>query len=138
MLTVIDPAAATLWRSVATIVTDRGVEERRPQTHVEWARVRRAAFRLVESARLLLESDEDVAREDPEGWRRLVTDFSRVSITMLEAVERRDVERLFDAGGPLDLTCASCHRRYWDREDEALRRIPSMQRDTAPKAMPVR
>ena len=138
MLSVIDPAADTLWNSVATIATDRGVEERQPRAQEEWDSVRSAAIRLVESSHLLLMSDEDVAREDPEAWNRLVGDFSRVSVTMLDAIDRRDVDRLFDEGGPLDLTCAGCHREYWDSEDDAQRRIPSMQRDAAAGAPPAR
>ena len=138
MVSVIDPAADTLWKSVATIVTDRGAEERQPRSQEDWDSVRSAAVRLVESSHLLLMSDEDVAREDPEAWNRLVADFSRVSVTMLDAIERRDVDRLFDEGGPLDLTCAGCHRRYWDSEDDAQRRIPSMQRDEEAAAPPPR
>ena len=89
MVAVIDPAADAVWSSVGTIVTAQGVEERRPRTREEWARLRNAAAHLVESADLLLKSDEAVAREDASAWNRLVADFSRVSFTMLEAVERR-------------------------------------------------
>ena len=140
MVSVIDPAADTLWTAVATVVTEDGIDERQPRSTEEWDRVRGAAARLVESAHVLSMTTEDVAREDPAAWSRLVADFSRVSTTMLEAVDRRDVGRLFDEGGPLDLTCAACHRRYWDSQDDAQRRIPSMQREveTDPGAGPTR
>ena len=50
--------------------------------------------------------------EDPQTWNRMVTDLYRVSTSMLEAVEDRDADRLFDEGGPLDVTCERCHQRY--------------------------
>ena len=135
MLSVIDPAADNVWEAVATIVTHDGIEERRPRTDEEWEALRHEAVRLVESTNLLLMRDREVARpgfrsenpgielepeqiqalidEDPQTWNRMVTDLYRVSTSMLEAVEDRDADRLFDEGGPLDVTCERCHQRYW-------------------------
>ena len=135
MLSVIDPAADNIWEAVATIVTHDGIEERRPNTDEEWEALRHEAVRLVESTNLLLMHDREVARpgfrsenpgielepdqiqalidEDPQTWDWLVTDLYRVSTSMLEAVEDRDADRLFDEGGPLDVTCERCHQRYW-------------------------
>ena len=145
MLSVVDPAADAIWESVATIVTHDGIEERRPATDQEWEALRHEAVRLVESSNLLLMRDRAVARagfrsenpgielepeqiqalidEDPETWDRLVADFYGVSASMLDAVEQRDADRLFDEGGPLDVTCERCHQRYWYPGDDALQRI---------------
>ncbi len=150
MQSVVDPAAGALWAAVATIATPDGVKEIRPRSDQEWDTLRHQAVRLVESSRLLGATVGTDARSafwsdylgielersdlpplhdnDPERWTGLVTDFSRVAATMLDAIERRDADRLFNEGGPLDLTCARCHRTYWD-SDEAPRRIPSMRRD---------
>lgn len=150
MLSVVDPAADAIWESVATIVTHDGVEERRPETDEDWEALRHEAVRLVESSNLLLMHDRAMARpgfrsenpgielepeeiqalvdEDPEGWDRLVADFYRVAASMLDAVERRDADRLFDEGGPLDVTCERCHQRYWYPGDLALQRIAGVAR----------
>jgi len=135
MLSVVDPAADAIWESVATIVTHEGTEERRPRTDEDWETLRHEAVRLVEASNLMLMEGRDVARrgfrsehpgielepeevqelieEDFETWTRLVNDYHRVAVTMFDAVTNRDADRLFDEGGPLDVTCERCHQRYW-------------------------
>jgi hypothetical protein len=135
MLSIVDPAADTIWESVATIVTFGNIEERRPSTDEEWEALRHHAVRLVEATNLLLMPGRDVARpgfrsenpgielepaevqalidEDLAMWNRLLGDYYQVAATMLSAIEDRDADRLFDAGGPLDVTCERCHQRYW-------------------------
>src|SRR5262245_17105453 len=49
MDSVVDPSADYLWDSVATIVTRKGTEERRPRTDMEWKEVRRRAIALIEA-----------------------------------------------------------------------------------------
>ena len=135
MLSVVDPAADAIWEAVATIVTHEGTEERRPSTDEEWEALRHEAVRLVESTNLLLMRDREIARpgfrsenpgielepdeiqalidEDPDTWDELIADLYQVSASMLEAIENKDADRLFDEGGPLDVTCERCHQRYW-------------------------
>lgn len=135
MLSIVDPAADTIWESVATIVTFGNIEERRPSTDAEWEALQHEAVRLVEATNLLLMPGRDVARpgfssenpgielepeevqalidEDLATWHRLLGDYYQVAATMLSAIEDRDADRLFDAGGPLDVTCERCHQRYW-------------------------
>ena len=135
MLSVVDPAADTIWESVATIVTHGNIEERRPSTDEEWEALRHEAVRLVEATNLLLMPGRDVARpgfrsenpgielepeevqalidEDLATWYQLLGDYYGVASSMLNAIEARDADRLFDEGGPLDVTCERCHQRYW-------------------------
>jgi len=135
MLSIVDPAADTIWESVATIVTFGNIEERRPSTDEEWEALQHEAVRLVEATNLLLMPGRNVARpgfrsenpgielepeevqalidEDLATWNRLLGDYYQVAATMLSAIEDRDADRLFDAGGPLDVTCERCHQRYW-------------------------
>src|SRR6476619_932513 len=54
MDSMVDPSADILWESVATIVSAKGTEERRPKTDEDWANVRRAAIRLIEGPNLLV------------------------------------------------------------------------------------
>ena len=145
MLSIVDPAADTIWESVATIVTHDGIEERRPSSDEDWEALRMEAVRLVEATNLLLIPGRDVARpgfhsenpgielepeevqelidQDPKAWRRLVGDLFQASSTILSAVEDRDADRLFDEGGPLDVTCERCHQTYWYPGDTALQQI---------------
>ena len=149
MLSVVDPAADAIWESVATIVTPGHVEERRPSTDEEWDALRHEAVRLVEATNLILVPGRDVARpgfrsenpgielepaevqalidDDPATWNQLVDDYYRVAMTMLSAIEERDADRLFDEGGPLDVTCERCHQRYWYPGDTALQRIAAAE-----------
>ena len=143
MLSIVDPSADAIWESVATIITHEGVEERRPRTDEEWERLRHEAVRLMEASNLLLIENRDVAvqgfrsenpgielqpediqvliTEDRTSWDRLVRDFYDVSLTMLNAVDAKDADMLFDYGGPLDRTCEGCHQRYWYPDDAGAR-----------------
>ena len=135
MLSIVDPAADTIWESVATIVTFGNIEERRPSTEEEWQALHREGVRLVEATNLLLMPGRDVAHpgfqsenpgielepnevqalieEDRATWNRLLGNYYQASLTMLRAIEARDADRLFDEGGPLDVTCEQCHQQYW-------------------------
>src|SRR5512147_2934186 len=62
MDSMVDPSADYLWESVATIVTKKGVEERRPRTPEDWKQVRRRAVALVEATNLLIMDGRLVAR----------------------------------------------------------------------------
>ena len=62
MDSVVDPSADYLWESVATIVTKKGTEERRPRTDMEWQEVRRRAIALIEATNLLIMDGRQVAK----------------------------------------------------------------------------
>ena len=135
MLSVIDPSADAIWESVATIITYEGTEERRPRTDEDWVPLRHDAVRLVEATNLLLMADREVARsgfqsenpgielepseiralidEDWDTWERMVRDLYDAGMIMLEAVDAKDADMLFDNGGPLDQACEACHQHYW-------------------------
>ena len=143
MLSVVDPSADAIWESVATIITYEGVEERRPRTGEDWERLRHEAVRLVEATNLLLMEGREVAAHgvrsenpgielhpeeiqalitaDRETWDRLVGDLYDMSLIMLNAVDAKDADMLFDNGGPLDLACETCHQRYWCPDDAGAR-----------------
>ena len=56
---------------------------------------------------------DQLISEDPETWKQLVGDLYDVSLVMLQAIDERDADKLFDNGGPLDQSCERCHRQYW-------------------------
>ena len=142
MLEMVDPAADTIWESVATIITFEGTEERRPSTDEDWAKLRREAVILVEASNLLMMDGRRVAAsgfksenpgielepgeiesliaDDRATWNRLSHALYESALIMLQGVDAQDPDMLFDNGGPLDQACEGCHRHYWYPQDRAL------------------
>ena len=131
----IDPAADAVWDAVVTEVTPDGIVETRPETDGDWTRLRRQAVLLAEGANLLLvegrrvaapesrselpgidlhpDAIEDLLAEDWRPWAEAARALADASVTVLDAVEARDVDALLAAGADLDLACESCHAQYW-------------------------
>jgi hypothetical protein len=140
---VVDPSADYLWDSVATIVTRKGIEERRPRTDEDWKNVRRRAIALVEAPNLLMMEGRKVARPGeksenpgielgPEQIQEIL-DGDRATfiqrahalqdagLKALAAIDRKDVDGLSDAGEAIDEACEQCHLKYWYPADAAER-----------------
>jgi hypothetical protein len=137
MLGVIDPAADSLWESVATISGPKGVEERQPRTDKEWAAVRANALLVIEGANMLMVEGRKVALpgqqlDAPGGATDYTPARAQAEIDKdrpafvafahalqdaageaLTAIEKRDTNALLEAGGNLDEACESCHKRFW-------------------------
>ena len=135
MDSMVDPSADFLWESVATIVTRKGTEERRPRTDDEWKAVRRAAITLVEATNLLIMDGRAVAKPgeksenpgielEPEQMEVLVNQdkatfyqsankLHDAAMVMLKAIDSKDAEALLDSGDGLDQACENCHLKYW-------------------------
>ncbi len=130
----VDPSADILWESVATIVSQTGVEERRPRTDDEWAAVKRSAVTLVEATNLLLIDrptgrTEDISanpsielspaqidvlrKKDPQVWKDFVKKLYDASTPMLDAINNKDADTLLNSGEALDVACENCHLHYW-------------------------
>jgi hypothetical protein len=135
MDSVVDPSADYLWDSVATIVSRKGTEERRPRTDMEWKEVRRRAIALVEATNLLIMDKRLVAHEGeksenpgielgPEEIKGII-DSDRASfikfahglhdagMKALAAIDKKDPEALSDSGEAIDEACEQCHLKYW-------------------------
>jgi hypothetical protein len=148
MEAIVDPSADVVWDSVATIVGGT-TEDRKPSTDAEWAQVRQGAIRLVEASNLLLmpgrhmaphgvksetpgvelepEEMEALVNKDRNAWDARVRAFRDVSVEVLQAIDAKDADKLFDVGGRLDTTCESCHRQYWYPNE----RIPDLPAQTS-------
>ena len=133
----IDPAADFLWQSVATIVNEAGIEDRRPRTGEEWEAVRFAALRLVEGTNLLMMEGRRVAAEGmtiedahlagvltpgeiqqemETTWPAFVAYAQALhdaGMESLRAIAARDAEALLNSGETIDVACEGCHRTYW-------------------------
>ena len=137
MASMIDPAADHLWESVATVATEKGVEDKRPKTDEDWKAVRSQAVILAEAANLLIVEGRPVAKEgailedhgtpgnltaaeseqaiaaDRESFVGFAEALRDVGVTMLTAADKKDAQALFDAGYPLDQVCEACHLKFW-------------------------
>jgi len=137
MLSVVDPAADEIWGSVATVSNASGVNEHRPRTDEDWAKVRNAAIALSEAANLLVMDGRVVAhpgqRIDSEGQpgaptgaiiqKRIDGDrasfaayaagLQAASMEAVAAVEKKDVAALETVGGDIDVACEACHEQFW-------------------------
>jgi hypothetical protein len=140
---VVDPSADYLWDSVATIVTKKGIDERRPRTDEDWKNVRRRAIALIEAPNLLMMEGRKVARPGeksenpgielgPEQIQEIL-DGDRATfiqrahalqdagLKALDAIDRKDVDGLSNAGEAIDEACEQCHLKYWYPADAAER-----------------
>jgi len=132
---IVDPSADYLWDSVATIVTRAGTEERRPRTPEDWKNVRRRAIAMIEATNLLIMDGRKVAHPGevsenpgielgPEDMQPLI-DADRATFIQrahalhdagmkaLEAIDKKDVDGLSNAGETIDEACEQCHLKYW-------------------------
>jgi hypothetical protein len=134
---VIDPAADTLWGSVAVVSDRRGTVEHRPRGDADWLQLRRAALVLIEATRLLAEPGRVVAqpghvladatapgmltamqieqalREQHATLTVLARGLQDAGLEALAAVDARDLARLEQSGGNIDEACEACHKVFW-------------------------
>jgi hypothetical protein len=135
MRSMVDPSADAVWDAVVTEVTAAGVSEHAPGSAEDWAALRRSAITLVESTNLLVmpgrriaaegvrsdlpgvdlepEQIEALRAENPGAWTQFVSGLRASGLTVLDAIDRQDVEALLVAGDGLDLACENCHTTFW-------------------------
>ena len=135
MKSMVEPAADTLWNSVATNVTTTGTEVKAPQNDKDWVNVRREAIVLIEAMNLItmperhiappgtksdnpgseLEPDqiEALVTQDREAFTRLAHALQDTGVAALKAIDAKDTEALSSAGGDIDMACETCHTKYW-------------------------
>jgi cytochrome c556 len=135
MLNVIDTNADVVWLSVTTVASDKGLVETRPTTDAEWARVRQGAVTLAEAANLLMIPGRHVARPheksetpgvelEPAEMEELINKdrpafykhakaLYDAAMLAVEAIDKKDADRVFEVGENIDQACEQCHRSYW-------------------------
>jgi len=105
----IQPSASAVWDSVATIVSDAGVEERRPQTDEEWAQVAASAAMVIESANLLTDRSRAI---DTVEWPAMAAAMAASGRKALDAANAKDPNGILAMGDELNQTCDACHEKY--------------------------
>jgi len=132
---IVDPAGDLVWDATSVVVDQKGTNETLPRSDEDWKTVRRGAMLLVEGANLLQMPGRHMARagetsevpgvelepsemealvnKDRAGWNKHAQDLHAAGLEVLQAVEAKDSQKLFEVGGKLDAACESCHRAYW-------------------------
>jgi len=131
---IVDPAADTIWNSVATTITKKGMEEKSPHTDEEWATVRRSALQLLEASNLLQipgrlvakpgqrneqgrelqpEQIEKLISQDRQAWIALAHGLHDSAMLALNAADAKDPARVLESGEQIDNACERCHQQYW-------------------------
>jgi hypothetical protein len=144
MLSMVDPNADFIWESVATIINDKGIEERRPETDEEWAELRRRTVTLLEASNLLLingrrvtdpaheaefpeleltpDEIDKLIKDDWGAWTQRAHRLHETTSVVLSAIDAKDADALLNAGEGIDEACEGCHIRYWyPKDSEAVR-----------------
>jgi hypothetical protein len=147
MEAIVDPSADVVWESVQTVVSADGINDAAPHTPEEWAGVRLGALRLAEASNLLMVPGRHVARpgeksvapgvelepeeietlvnNDRETWNKLSHGLHDASLAALQAIEKKDVETLFNVGEQIERACENCHSHYW-YPNEKIPPVPSV------------
>lgn len=135
MLSVIDPSADVVWLSVTTVVDEKGLVETMPKTDEEWLKVRHGAVTLMEAANLLMIPGRRVARpgeksetpgvelepeemdaliaKDRAAWNARATRLHDTVAEVIQAIDAKDGNKVFELGEKIEEACENCHKQYW-------------------------
>jgi hypothetical protein len=155
MLHIVDPAGDLVWDSVATVIDKGGLHETMPKTDEEWFKVRSGLIMLIEGSNLLMMPGRKVARpgeksdtpgvelepsemdeliaKDRAAWYQRAKALHDVAQSVLEVVEKKDAQKLFDVGEDIDRACENCHRQYW-YPNEKIPDFPGSTPSSAPSS----
>jgi hypothetical protein len=111
MNSIIDPNADILWDSVKSIMTLAGTEEIRPRSEDEWTILRNSAVALAESGNLLMMVPR---AKDGDQWMKAAQALIDTSEAAMKAIDGRNADQLFTAGGDIYNACSNCHAKYLD------------------------
>jgi len=103
------PAADVVYNAVGTTVTAKGTVEKAPHTDAEWEDVGNAAAALIESGNLLLMGSRAVDNGD---WLTQSRALIEAGTLALKAAQTKNVDGVFAAGEPVNLSCDNCHLKY--------------------------
>ena len=146
----VDPSADYIWDAVATVISEKGIEEKFPRTPKEWAEIRRKAVILVEATNLLIMPGRQVARPgeksenpgielSPEEINAVLEKdrptfikhamlLNDAAMNVLKAIDAKDKEKILDGGAAIDEACESCHKIYWYPNEGAGKEAPSLKK----------
>jgi hypothetical protein len=146
----VDPSADYIWDAVATVISEKGIEEKFPKTAKDWAEIRRKAITLVEATNLLImpgrmvahpgEKSENPGIELSPEEINAVLDKDRgtfvkhamilndAAMEVLKAIDAKDKDKILDGGAAIDEACESCHKIYWYPNEGKGKEAPSLRK----------
>jgi len=146
----VDPSADYIWDAVATVITEKGIEERFPRTPKEWQEIRRKAITLIESTNLMIMPGRLVAHPGeksenpgielaPEEINALLEKdratfvkhagtLHDAAMNILKAIDAKDKEKILDGGAAIDEACEACHKIYWYPNEGKNQEAPSLKK----------
>jgi hypothetical protein len=106
---VVGPAAAVVFSSVSTTVTEAGRDDKAPHTDEEWEAVGNNAVALAEAGNLLMMEGRAVDKGEWIKMSQAMIDAAKVA---LKAVEAKSADDVLASGDAINVSCDNCHRRY--------------------------
>jgi hypothetical protein len=137
MRDMIDPIADNIFDAIAVTTDKNGTVEHTPKTDEEWAKVRIGGVTMAEGAYLLKvrrpwtpPGDENNStgadavelspaqiqakvEKDPVEWNARIEALRNVGLQVIDIVNRKATQELWDASENLDAACEACHKSYW-------------------------
>jgi hypothetical protein len=135
MDSIVDPNADFIWESVETVVSAKGIDEKRPRTDEEWKEVRRHAVALLEATNLLQipgrhvakpgekaddpkveldpEQIEELINKDRAAWNKHAHALHDATSEVLKFIEMKDADGVLNSSDKIDTACENCHLQYW-------------------------
>ena len=95
---IVHPSATVIFKSVGTIISEKGVEEIAPKNDQEWEEVLRNASVLAEAGNLLM---IDGRARNQDDWMKRVRDLMEAAGDAAKAAKAKDAQAVFDAGGKI-------------------------------------
>jgi hypothetical protein len=111
MNSLIDPQADEIWDNSGWIITQSGIEERKPKNDEEWLAVMNHAIAVTEAGNLLMMAPR---ARDGDLWMKYSRELTEAGQKVWRAAQAKDVQQLFDTGGLLYESCLNCHGEYID------------------------
>ena len=155
MLHIVDPAGDMVWDATSTVIDKGGIHETLPKSDEEWFKVRSGLMMLIEGSNMLMIPGRHVARpgeksetpgvelepsemevlinKDRPAWYARAKALHDSAQSVLEVVDKRDAQKLFDVGEDIDKACENCHRQYW-YPNEKIPDFPSSTPSSTPSS----
>jgi cytochrome c556 len=135
MLSIVDPNADVVWGSVTTVQSAKGTLDTAPKNDEEWKKVRQGAIALTEASNLLIMPSRHVAapgeksetpgvelepsemevliNKDRASWEMRAKKLHEAGVAVLQAIDAKDSQKVFEVGEQIEQACENCHRQYW-------------------------
>ena len=131
-----DATSEKIWNAVSIVNDESGTHQKTPTTPADWQELRRQAIRLAETANLLMIPGRPVAgpnvkttvksmepldvaaiqkrlAANPAALAAFAQSARTVALQLVDAVDRREVQKFSDLGSSLDEVCEACHKTFW-------------------------